>query len=104
MFFVRYRPPNLADTSRESIFALLPVMSTFSLALANSDSKFFPTIDILNLIEIEVMFLVCDFFSSKQNVFKIVGLKTEQSFVVKIDINDLLPIHSARNEILDLFI
>ena len=104
MIFVRYRPPNLADTSRESIFALLPVMSTFFLGVGHSDSKFFPTIDILNLIEVEVMFLVCDFFSSKQNVFKIVGLKTEQSFVVKIDVNDLLPIYSARNEILDLFI
>ncbi|HBE98680.1 MAG TPA: hypothetical protein DDW18_01335 [Firmicutes bacterium] len=31
-------------------------------------------------------------------------MKTEQSFVVKIDVNDLLPIHSARNEVPDPFI
>ena len=103
MIFVRYRPPNLADTSREH-FRVTSCDVDFLFGVSHSDSKFFLTIDILNLIEVEVMFLVCDFFSSKQNVFKIVGLKTEQSFVVKIDVNDLLPIHSARNEILDPFI
>ena len=103
MIFVRYRPPNLADTSREH-FRVTSCDVDFFLGVSHSDSKFFPTIDILNLIEVEVMFLVCDFFSSKQNVFKIVGFKTEQSFVVKIDVNDLLPIHSTRNEVLNPFI
>ena len=72
--------------------------------VGHTAGKFLPAVDILHLVQEEVALFVAEFALHRQNVVEVRDGEFGQSLVLKVDIDDLVPVHAARHQIQHDFI
>ena len=72
--------------------------------IGHAAGEFFPTGDVLHLIQKEIALFIAEFALHRQNVVEVRNGELGKALVLKIDIDDLFPAHTGRHQIQHNFI
>ena len=72
--------------------------------ISHAAGKLLPAVNVLHLIQKEIAFFVAHLALHRQNVVEVRDGELRQALVLKIDIDDLLPVHTGRHQIQHDFI
>ena len=74
------------------------------LRVCHATGEFFPAVDVLHLIQKEIAFFVAHLALHRQQVVEVRSGELGKALVLKVDVDDLLPVHTGRHQIQHDFI